>query len=343
MLFRIFILFACLCAGGTGIAQAGENPFEIPFPAKKELTAEDFIHVQNLLRKVDIHPILGSLYAECDPSRVTPYGDFWSRSARGLQQELINPEKNLYPKQELFKIGLGGDGCVVCCAPFSIVGRENGTRAQLAATIKEALSNTGFNGYFLLRTGGFPNPTGEEIRYAGVPYAFKIFMMVEAYLLGFTNVIWIDSACLPLNDPTPLFDYLNHHEALLHCFPISYSYAYILPQTRQSLIELTGTDVLNPNCNYIFTIVFGLKMDSPRVQRLIKNYYTLVEKGYPFFSCFPEEFVLTAIMGKPDFKSWKPHPQMMMMFTRNETGGMDTDQMLLNAKNQGYYFYQRKL
>ena len=59
----------------------------------------------------------------------------------------------------------------------------------LLKSIPAALEKCGFNGYFLYRMGGFPNPTGIEIQYIGVPYAFKIFMMVEAQKMGFDQVL----------------------------------------------------------------------------------------------------------------------------------------------------------
>ena len=155
---------------------------------------------------------------------------------------------------------------MVCSAPYRIIDEDSGNRARLAGSIAEALSQTGFNGYFLCQIGGYPNPTGKEICYAGVPYAFKIFMMLEAYMKGFTNVLWIDSACLPLNDPTPLFDEIEKNETLFHLYPTHHtSVSYIFDSTRQLLGELTGTDVLH--ANYLVTIVFGLKMTAEKVSK----------------------------------------------------------------------------
>ncbi len=232
---------------------------------------------------------------------------------------------------------------MVCSVSVGMQGVENDPRMQLASSIREALENTGFNGHLLTFIGGFPNPTGIEICYAAVPYSFKIFAMVEAYQLGFDNVIWIDSACLPLNDPTSLFDYINIHETLFYLEKrdSNFNNKYIFPQTCAHLMKLTGTDVLRSK--YLKTIVFGLKMSSPRVKSLVNQYYDLVKDGYSFLSCFPEEFVLTALINQPEFRSWMKHyKKPRRLFKEEEVQVKDNPKNILYAKSKGYFFYQRQ-
>jgi hypothetical protein len=54
--------------------------------------------------------------------------------------------------------------------------------------------------------------------------------------------------------------------------------------------------------------VFGLMMDAPLVKKFIEEYYQCCSLGTPFLSCFPEEFVLTAIAGQEPYSSWKTQP-----------------------------------
>lgn len=322
-----------------GFAVNPMNPFQIPFEGKTELTNEDFIEVQRQLRQINLHHVLHHNWR--DDGSYSNYMDFWIRCSRGTRQEFISLERGFYPKQELIKIGEGGNRCIVCCAPYRIVEEDPGTRARLAGKLAEALSQTGFNGYFLSLIGGFPNPTGKEICYAGVPYSFKIFMMLEAYKRGFTNVIWIDSACLPLNDPTPLFNEIERTEALLYMFPCPPdSHKYIFESTRRILKATTGSDVLK--INYVVSIVFGLKMDSERVRKLIEQYYSLVDMGSPFLSCFPEEFVLSAIIGRPEFNSWTKSAYMGKLFARAAAHERDSEDRILAARKANYFFYQQK-
>jgi len=76
-----------------------------------------------------------------------------------------------------------GDNCIVCCVPF------NRIYPELVLSQVAALKETGFNGYYLYQIGGFPNPTGKEIRHVGVPHSFKIFMTLEAQRLGFSALL----------------------------------------------------------------------------------------------------------------------------------------------------------
>jgi hypothetical protein len=273
------------------------NPFLIDFPLKEELTHEDYIEVQQKLRAIDIRPLLEELYV---PNQgLQDISDFASRTSRGIRRVLIDPEKGLYPKKKLEKMGCGGECCIVSCAPF------DGVRNICLEGIQEALRLTGFNGYFYYRLGGFPNPTGKEIRYAGVPYCLKIFMLIEAQKLGFNKLLWIDSACLPIRDPTPLFQWMDQTGIYFHQNRENLL-AYILPSTRQLLKDLTGTDVVH--AIRIRAALFGLKMDSPLAKELIEDYYRMVELGTPFLSCFPEEFVLAALLGKLRYPTLLPSP-----------------------------------
>ena len=46
---------------------------------------------------------------------------------------------------------------------------------------------------------------------------------------------------------------------------------------------MTGVDVINTP--YIDSHIFGLQMDTPLAQKLIADYYQMVELGTPFLSC----------------------------------------------------------
>jgi hypothetical protein len=224
----------------------------------------------------------------------------------------------------------------VCCAPFAVNegAQVNKSRAENIKTIAAALQSTGFNGYFYYQIGGFPNPTGKEIQYAGVPYSFKIFMMLEAHKLGFNKVLWIDSALLPLRNPVSFFGWIETRGYFLRGWKTpSNAWGFIFPQTRQLLQELTGTDVLNSF--WIDTTIFGLKMDNPLVQKLIEEYYRMADLGTPFLSCFPEIFVLSALLGKPEFSSFQP--LNAEIFLKKNEPASDMKKLI----NEGYFFYQR--
>lgn len=331
MKFNIF--FVCLFK--IAFVFADTNPFRINFPEKIDLTNEDYVEVQSQLRSIKIEPLLRSLYVEgCLKPGFTGFDDFYGRCHKCIQQNLIDVEKGLYPTKELVKIGNGGDRCIVSCGPLS------GKYPQYIKSLIQGLKDVGFNGHLFYMIGGWPNPTGKEIRYAAVPYSFKIFTMGEAYKLGFSNVLWIDAACYPLRNIEILFKRIERNGALLNWY---YTYpdafGYIFPQTRELLQKLTGTDVLN--AKYINTIVFGLNMNTKEAQELVTTYYRFAEMGTPFLSCFPEEWVLTAIIGQKKFARWRtvlPPPLIKGSITNQEDSPKEFDLV----RKQGVYFYHRK-
>ncbi len=311
------------------------NPFKIDFPVKKKITNEDYIEIQKKLKEIDIQPILNEFYPSSPPKKfLKPWSsslalkeDFYGRIGKALSQTLINPEKNQFPLQKLVKIGKGSDNCIVCYASF------NGRYVDLIQNLPQKLETLGFNGYVYYRIGGFPNPTGKEIQYCAVPYCFKIFAMLEAHQMGFTKVLWIDSAFFPLKDPTPLFDWIEKEGSFLKLHE-SFT-KYILPKTVEYIQSITGVDVLKSR--YVSAQILGFDFSKPKTKEFIDKYYELVELGLPFFSCFPEEYVFTAIIGQNP-KIWKVQPYDQLVFPEIKLRGKTEDWVL----KEGYFFLQKE-
>ncbi len=163
--FISLCFFLCVAIG----MQA--NPFAISFPAKKGVSNEDCVQIQKQLRELNVEPLLRELYPE--NQGFCAFEGFLTRCSKGVSQTLIDLEKGHCPIQQLEKIGQGSNLCVVTCVPYDHV------YPAFVRSLAKNLQTVGFNGYFLYRLGGFPNPTGEETQYVGVPYSFKIFMMLE--------------------------------------------------------------------------------------------------------------------------------------------------------------------
>ncbi len=319
------------------------NPFEIDFSPKVELANEDYLEAQKQLSSINIDDILSELLEQNKGVELADYENYFVRCGRGLRQVMIAPEKGVYPENTLYKINNGGDSCIVCCAPLELhEGHRPTIRYELACTIRSALESTGFDGYFLLRTGGYPNPTGEEMRFAGVPYAFKIFMMLEAKQLGFNKVIWIDSACTPLFNPQPLFDVVARQGAVFYSFdPVMKATSpYIFSTTREVIKKETGVDCLKSK--YVCSIVFGLNMGDPLIEEFVDNYYKMVRLGTPFLSCFPEEFVFSALFGGKKYQRFHHTLYWDRLFGRAEPGESDNPAVKQRIKNRGCFFFQRQ-
>jgi hypothetical protein len=326
-MYRIFLLLLLLPAFLVG------NPFLIDFPEKKSLTNEDYLEVQSKLQAIDLSEVLEEWYPKNPPRKSllqwkTPLAykeDFKNRISKAFHHTLIDPATGKFPVKELVKINEGGSNCIVCYATY------DGKYQDLIKTLPKKLEEVGFNGYFFYMIGGFPNPTGKEIRYAGVPYSFKVFALLEAQKLGFDKVLWIDTSYLPLKDPTPLFNWIQEKGYFLKMHaPFA---KYLLPKTREFLQHTTGVDVLKER--YVSAQIIGFDLKHPQAQEFISEYYRLVKLGWPFFSCFPEEYVFSAIVGK-ESKKWLCQPYNELSFAEIKLGRKDRSW----AEKEGYFFLQ---
>ena len=201
---------------------------------------------------------------------------------------LIDRGKGLFPEVGLMQINEGGDDCFVLCCPL------NGPYKELLRSLVLGLEEIGFNGYVYYRVGGTPNPTGKEAKWAGVPYAFKIFSMMEAYNLGFSNLIWLDCSLFPLANPQPLFDRVREQGSLM--LHRSHPRGHILPATKLLIETVTGINV--EEVPHVRMWVFGLNMEQAWVPKFLESYTQMVRMGLPFISCYPEEFVISALASK---------------------------------------------
>lgn len=306
-----------------------ENPFLFESLQQAPTTDSDWLALQNRLRKIDLKPLLEKYYPA--NQGYTTFDDFLQRCSRGIRQTLICPEKGYFPEKHLQKIGQGSDLCIVSYASF------DNYYADFIEANAIALESVGFNGYYLYYKGGFPNPTGREIELAGVPYSFKVGMLLEAKNLGFNKVLWIDSAVQPLRDPTPLFEWIEKTGAFLfEEVPFATLWRYILPNTSELIQKLTGVNILQER--YIWAAIFGLKLDTPEASSFIDTFYQFAALGLPFLSCFPEQYVFSAIIGQNEYKKWIKAPFSRLLFQSHEhPPGMQ----LSEIKKQGYYFYLR--
>ncbi len=302
------------------------NPFLLDVEPSYEEGVERLEELQGMMQTFDIKPELEKIYPSILRKRgeYKPFDDFYRRSMRGFTQTLIDVKKGFLPQKELVSLNGGGGDCIVLSCPF------DRNYPELLHTLIEGLREIGFKGAVYYRIGSFPNPTGEEVRYLGVPYSFKIFMMLEAYNLGYKNVLWLDSAAYPVKNPYSLFRTLENDGAVLTWKKFRRN--ALLPNTEAILNELTG--FTPKGFKHISMQLFGLRMDLPWVKNFIDDYYEMVRLGTPFISCYPEEHVISALMYK--YRDHLPSTSQKMILSRSaETCH------LIEACRNGYLFYLR--
>jgi hypothetical protein len=305
------------------------NPFLIDVPEQHDYTPDELREIQLQLdaKSLPFSACLGGLHTG---TAVALDACIEKRCCRGLRQQLVGDPSTTPLVKELRKIGEGGPHCVVSCVPL-------GAYEGFLASLYDSLVEVGFNGYFYQRQGGFPTPTGTEMRYAGVPYSFKIFLMLEAQKLGFDHVLWVDAACSAVSSPEPLFRALHEKPTVFRwfahdCFEENRCERYMFPRTCELLSQLVARDIRRDRT--VVSIVFGLNMASPTALKFIEEYYRMVELGLPFLSCFPEESVFAAILNRPE------HEHVFDAYWSNlyvHECYIGADE----ARRHGFYFLQR--
>ena len=322
-----------ICNDGYDSSYFGVNPFAIKIQPKRDISIQEYICIKKELQDIDISSVIDRKVAEGNSSGSgIDKLHLTTRLIRPLAN-IIDADRNIYPEKNLVKIGNGGDNCIVCYAS------TNGKYPDYVRSLLPALEKVNFNGYLLYYIGGWPNPTGEEILYCGVPYSFKIFSMVEAYYLGFKKVLWIDSAFEPARDPKPLFDHITKHGALIYHYPPNPVRDEHLPRgTRSELFQLSGVDVLQTR--YVQAVIFGLDMESELAKNFVSMNYEYVKRGTPFLSCAPEEFVWTAILGTPPYQKWLDASSVFIPGEKFEYGSDDPN-AIIEAQRRGVYFIHR--
>lgn len=320
------------------------NPLVINIPKKNndldDYNIDDYLYMQQQLNNINIDNLLRQMYDTSKNDRFYSFNDFKNRCTRGISQKLIDFDNNILPSKNLYKIGNGGNkkNCIICCTSISHkrdTDVQQDSRFKASQLIKESLEEVGYNGYFYLLNGGFPNPTGIELQYMGVPYCFKIFMMLEAKKLGFKNIIWIDSGCIAINNPEFLFKLLDENDTLIDYIGSNNKYdEMVFKNTIELLNSITNTDI--HTAKYIPTVVFGFNLESKNIKKIIDEYYFMVKLGLPFMSIFPEEIVLSAIFNKPEYK--------YLLYDNQELKKLQINERHINkaeAKKAGYYFYHQ--
>lgn len=285
MSFLSINLFILLSLGG--------NPFFFEFPKNSSEENAFFSEVQENIKKANIPEKIEKIFEEerekfClnDGEIADLKNHLQKRILRGVDQKFT--ASNLTKK--LTKIHNGSSCCVV-----TTVDGSNLRNPELIQQMIKNLEAIGFNGYLYHRIAGFPNPTGLEMRYAAIPYSFKIFLMIEAYKMGFTHILWVDSRLLPIRSIDPIFTVIKKHHAFLIKDKMMVR-ANFVSQALEKLNELTGVD---PLLQYrIATPVFGLDFSFPPTFQVLSSYYKCCESGLPFLSVFPEEHVLSCIFSR---------------------------------------------
>jgi len=236
---------------------------------------------------------------------------------------MIDPSKGLYPVVHFSSLETTEDCIVLGCS-------YDRNYPELLVSAVEALRELGWNKGIYYRIGGFANPTQEEIRYAGVPYAMKMFLLKEAHLLGFKNLLWLNASVWPIQNPEFCFEKIRKEG--IFCEMGRPNTLLTIPQTRSILEKYCGEDL--SKVDHCAGWILGFDMSRVAVQQLFEDFYEMARLGTPFISITPEEMVLSVLIHK-HFGS-VPRQQRLMLPDEKERS------RFIQARKEGYKFMIRR-
>ena len=155
----------------------------------KKPTKEDYIKIQDYLQSE--RPYLKDL--------INYYGDINNRRL-GRTFNFISENGDM--PQRIYHKGIKNDRVIFLYASY------NRKYIKLAKDNFDNLISTGYDGDIILYLGGYPNLDGGSLKYANLPYNFKLMCMMEAERLKYHYFLWIDTAVIAQDNINFIFDIL---------------------------------------------------------------------------------------------------------------------------------------
>jgi hypothetical protein len=259
-------------------------------------TVEDYKVLQNYLRHAD--------RPELRYTNDTPNSTWREERIRNF---------NLITENEIPKFGVyylnnspvDKENCIVTYVSFN-----EGYIKNLNALLEKLIS-VGFDGHFIFRIGGWPAAEEGSLEFFDVPYAFKIFSILEAKKLGYKNCLWLDSCFLPLKRLDPIFNHIKEHGVFFLAMP-SYSSAGHIAEFATESFGLSLGKFLRLTAVQSFAI--GLDLTSERGLNLIYSWYEMLkETKLGFLSFIPEMAPLYILADSLGLLPYAANPQWFVL------------------------------
>lgn len=223
-----------------------------------------------------------------------------TRLAQMRRFQLVGPKEEM-PICERYSFNVDEKSEQRCILLFA---SRNGIYPDKARKVLEEISQCGFKGHVLMRIGGFPNTAHGGLKICHVPFAFKASFLKEAQLLGYKEILWIDTAMHPLTNLEAIFFAIRKQGYFFT------NVGSLLDNGNTHLPEAAATLGVTPQfydqIPHISSSIIGLNMENPLSIQLLDEWLTAAEKVYPYMTCWPEELSLSIIAWRLSYKpySW---------------------------------------
>lgn len=169
----------------------------------------------------------------------------------------------------------------------------NGVYPKKVRKLLSEIEESGYRGHVLVRIGGFPNVENGGLKICHVPYSFKIAFFREAQLLGYKNVLWIDSAIHPLTDFSFTFKHIQENGYFFTSVATLKDHA---SSHNPKAAEALGIhELLYDQIYHISTSIVGFNMENRLAAQFLDQWYQETERVYPCITLYPEEVTFAVI------------------------------------------------
>lgn len=206
-----------------------------------------------------------------------------------LNFKLLGPNQEM-PLFEIHKINVRKETEKRCIVLYA---SQNGPYPERARRFLSDLKKCRYSGHVLLRIGGFPNTPNGGLKICCVPYAFKVAFLREAQILGYSQVLWVDTSLHPLNDLEMLFKELDEkgYFFMSACTVKASFVGHMQPGLKALSVSEASCDQIP----HIYSPVLGLGLRHDAASSLLDGWYAETENILPYMTPFHEDLSLSAI------------------------------------------------
>jgi hypothetical protein len=159
-----------------------------------------------------------------------------------------------------------------------------------------ALEEAGYKGHVIYRLGGFPLVERGGLKLVHIPYSFKVLSFMEAYLLGYEDVLWLDVSMLPTNNLEAIFEQIHTKGSLLihNGIELDYDYNFYIPLLPDMAVAASGVQLSDlAEIPHIICGIIGISFNNNKGRLLFEEWYRLTSMIYPCITLYPEEFLVS--------------------------------------------------
>ena len=289
-IFFIFIVFI------LGFLSSCKNSKKDPYASIRNIknpTFRDYLKIQKHLKK-DKREYL-KLFSISSKNGSNLQDKNYLKKAKEFR--FVGKKRQMKPMYEKLYFNSSKEDkkrCIICYTSY------NKNYPDGVERLKKALSLIGYKGHFIYRIGSWPNLDEGSLKYSHVLFAFKPFFFREVKNMGYENVLWLDSAILPLQSLDAIFKKIEKNGYF------GYKANFILSEYINEYV-LNLFDVSINQANFIQTIeagILGLNLNSFVGNTILDNWQKSAENG-GFYSARHDQNALSLIAYKLDLKKFE--------------------------------------